>query len=135
MSRKYHEKAMALSPSDAYIKGRSAAFYNFAGEPERALQLLDEAEELDPFLHVWCVEERVAALYNLERFELAIESARCLTFQTRRSRVYRAASRIALGKIDRARQIIAEAIASVPNLTVGFVMSMRCIAIRRSKRH
>lgn len=121
MSRKYHEKAMALSPSDAYIKGRSAAFYNFAGEPERALELLDEAEELDPFLHVWCVEERVAALYNLGRFEVAIESARCLTFQTRRSRVYRAASRIALGRIDRARQIIAEAIASVPDLTVGFV--------------
>ena len=41
-SRRFHEKAMALSPSDAYIKGRSAAFYNFAGEPERALQLLDE---------------------------------------------------------------------------------------------
>ena len=28
-SRKYHEKAMELSPSDAYVKGRSAAFYNF----------------------------------------------------------------------------------------------------------
>jgi len=61
-SRKYHEMAMALSPSDAYVKGRSAAFYNFSGEPERALQLLDEAGELDPFLHVWCVEERVAVL-------------------------------------------------------------------------
>ena len=47
-ARQCHEKAMALSPSDAYIKGRSAAFYNFAGEPERALQLLKEAEELDP---------------------------------------------------------------------------------------
>ena len=67
-ARKYHEKAMGLSPSDAYIKGRSAAFYNFAGEPERALELLDEAAELDPFLHVWCVEERVAVLYALDDF-------------------------------------------------------------------
>ena len=42
-SREYHEKAMALGPSDAYVKGGSAAFYNFSGEPERALQLLDQA--------------------------------------------------------------------------------------------
>ena len=120
-SRQYHEKAMTLSPSDAYIKGRSAAFYNFAGEPDRALMLLDEAEELDPFLPVWCVEERGVALYTLGRFEGAVESARGLTFQTRRSRIYRAASRVALGDIDRARQIIAEAIASAPDLTAKFV--------------
>ena len=80
-SRKYHEKAMELSPSDAYVKGRSAAFYNFSGEPERALALLDEAGELDPFLHVWCIEERVAVLYHLGRFREAIEAALRLTFQ------------------------------------------------------
>lgn len=41
-SRRYHEKAMELSPNDAYIKGRSAAFYTFFGMPERALELLDK---------------------------------------------------------------------------------------------
>ena len=121
VSRQYHEKAMELSPSDAYIKGRSAAFFNFAGEPDMALKLLDDAEELDPFLHVWCIEERAAALYTLNRFEEAVESARGLTFQTRRSRIYRAASRVALGDIDRARRIITEAVASAPDLTAGFV--------------
>lgn len=79
-ARKYHETAMALSPSDAYIKGRSAAFYNFSGEPLRALQLLDEAAELDPFLHVWCIEERVAVLYNLGRFRSS-DIANCRIFQ------------------------------------------------------
>jgi adenylate cyclase len=113
-SREYHEKAMALSPSDAYIKGRSAAFYNFAGEPERALKLLDEAAELDPFLHVWCVEERVAVLYNLGRFREAIEAALRLTFQTRRSRLYRAAAHAALGETERAGDVVAGAIASGP---------------------
>ena len=120
-SRKYHEKAMALSPSDAYVKGRSAAFYNFSGEPERALQLLDEAGELDPFLHVWCVEERVAVLYHLGRFREAIEAALRLTFQTRRSRLYRAAAHAALGETARAREVVAEAIASAPDLTTDFV--------------
>ena len=120
-SRKYHEKAMELSPSDAYVKGRSAVFYNFSGDPTRALALLDEAGELDPFLHVWCIEERVAVLYDLGRFREAIEAALRLTFQTRRSRLYRAAAHAALGETARAREIIAEAIASAPDLTTDFV--------------
>jgi tetratricopeptide (TPR) repeat protein len=120
-SRQYHEKAMELSPSDAYIKGRSAAFYNFSGEPARALQLLDEAAELDPFLHVWCIEERTAVLYNLGRFREAIEAALGLTFQTRRSRLYRAAAHAALGEMEIARNVVSEAIAGDPDLTADFM--------------
>jgi adenylate cyclase len=134
-SGKYHEKAMALSPSDAYVKGRSAAFYNFSGEPERALVLLDQAGELDPFLHVWCIEERVAVLYHLGRFLEAIESALRLTFQTRRSRLYRAAAHAALGETARAREVVAEAIASAPDLTTDFVENhewYRDAAIKRT---
>ena len=134
-SRKYHEKAMELSPSDAYVKGRSAAFYNFSGEPERALALLDEAGELDPFLHVWCIEERVAVLYHLGRFREAIEAALRLTFQTRRSRLYRAAAHAALGETARAREVVAEAIASAPDLTTDFVENhewYRDAAIKRT---
>jgi adenylate cyclase len=134
-SRKYHEKAMELSPSDAYVKGRSAAFYNFSGEPGRALALLDEAGELDPFLHVWCIEERVAVLYHLGRFREAIEAALRLTFQTRRSRLYRAAAHAALGETARGREVVAEAIASAPDLTTDFVENhewYRDAAIKRT---
>jgi adenylate cyclase len=133
-SRCYHEKAMALSPSDAYIKGRSAAFYIYAGEPERALELLDEAEQLDPFLPVWCVEERVAALYALDRFEDAAAAGRVLPFQTRRSRLYRAASRVALGHVDRARQIVAEALAAAPDLTINYIQQKECYRDRSVNR-
>lgn len=133
-SRHYHEKAMALSPSDAYIKGRSAAFYTFAGEPERALALLDEAEQLDPLLPVWCVEERIATLYALGRFEEAVAFGRTLSFQTRRSRLYRAAARVALGDLDRARQIVAEALAAAPDLTIAYVQHNECYRDRGVKR-
>jgi adenylate cyclase len=56
----HHRRAMALNPSSAYIRGRSAAFYTFNRQPERALELLAEADTLDPFLPVWCLEERVS---------------------------------------------------------------------------
>ena len=58
----HHRRAMELNPTDAYIKARCAAVFTFVGEAERALSLLDEAEMLDPFLPVWCIEERGVAL-------------------------------------------------------------------------
>ena len=60
-------------------------------------------------------------LYHLSRFREAIESALRLTFQTRRSRLYRAAAHAALGETARAREVVAEAIASAPDLTTDFV--------------
>jgi len=78
-------------------------------------------EALDPFLPVWCVEERAVALYSMDRFEEAAAAARALPFQTRHSRLYRAASRVALGQVDRARRIVAEALASTPELTANYI--------------
>ena len=112
---------MPLSPSDAYIKAKSASFYTGSGDPERSLELLDEAAELDPFLPVWCVEERVIAFYVLGRFEEAVEIGRSLPYQTRRSRIYRAASRVGLGDADRAKRIVREALTATPELTTDYI--------------
>ena len=120
-ARCYSEKAMELSPHDAYIKGRCAAFYTFFGQPERALELLDEAETLDPYLPVWCVEERGVALYAQERYREALEQLATLPFQTRRSRLYQIASAMALGETERAEKLTRSAIAVQPDLTVGYV--------------
>jgi tetratricopeptide (TPR) repeat protein len=112
-------RAMELNPTDAYIKARCAAMFTFAGQAERSLSLLDEAEALDPFLPVWCVEERGVALYALGRYAEAIESLGGLTFQTNRSRLYRAASLVALNRPDEAKRTIREAIGGKPDLTVS----------------
>jgi adenylate cyclase len=84
---------------------------------------LDKAAELDPFLHVWCVEERVATLYALNQYREAIASAVRLTIQTRRSRLYRAASHAALGEDMQARDVVAEAVAISPDLTGDYVLA------------
>jgi adenylate cyclase len=118
-ARRYHEKAIDLSPNDAYIKARSAAFHIFVGMPHQALQLLDEAEALDPYLPVWCVEERGVALYAQERYREVIEQLGALPFQTRRSRLYHIAGRVALGEIDQAQRL-ARAAAQL-GLTVQYV--------------
>jgi adenylate cyclase len=120
------ERAMELNPSDAYIKARSASVSTYVGKPERSLQLLDEAESLDPFLPVWCIEERGVALYALERFRDAIQALGNLMFQTYRARLYRAAAYVALDDLESARRAVREALAGQPGLTVsGFMMKER----------
>ena len=121
-ARQHVEKAITASPSDAYIRSRASAFFSFAGEAERALTLLEEAAQLDPFLPVWCVEERVVAFYGLSRYREAVDASLRLTYQTRRSRLYRAAAQAALGEIDDARGTVSEALASDPDLSSAFLV-------------
>lgn len=120
-SRHHHERAIELAPNDAYIAGRCAAFYTYVNEAERALELLDRAEMLDPFLPVWIVEERVAALYVLGRHDELFAVARALPYQTRRTLIYRIAARMARGDVDRARQLVAQIQALDPKLSAGYV--------------
>lgn len=115
----HNRRAMDLNPTDAYIKARCAAIFNFIGEAEQSLSLLDQAEMLDPFLPVWCVEERGVALHVLGRFAEAIESLGKLTFQTNRSRIYRAAALVALNRVDEASRVVREAVGGKPDLTVS----------------
>ena len=61
-----------INPTDAYIKAGCAAAFTSLGEAEHSLLLLDEAETLDPFLPVYCVEERGVALFSLGPFGEAL---------------------------------------------------------------
>ena len=115
-------RAIELNPSDAYIKARCAAVMTFVCEPEEALRLLDEAEALDPLLPVWCVEERGVAHYARGEYEEALQALGKLVFQTFRSRLYRAAALMALGRPEEAGQLVREAAVSKPDFTVSLFL-------------
>lgn len=119
-------RAMELNPTDAFLKARSASISTFNGDMAYSLQLLDQAEHLDPFMPVWCVEERGIALYAMESYLQALAAFEKLAFQTFRSRLYRGASLIALNRGEEARRLVREAMASKPNLSVAsFLQSER----------
>jgi TolB-like protein len=113
----HHRRAMELNPSDAYIKARSAAFYTFKGEPTKALELIEAAVGQDPFLPVWCIEERGVALFALRRFEEALSALAAMPFQTFRSRCYEAACRVSMSDQAGARQAVSKALQIHPTLT------------------
>jgi TolB-like protein/class 3 adenylate cyclase/Flp pilus assembly protein TadD len=112
-------RASQLNPTDAFIKARNAAITTFLGDPERALALVEEAENLDPLLPVYCVEERGVALYALGRYGEALDALTRLVFQTYRSRLYRAASLVALGRTAQARKLCDETVAGNPGMNVA----------------
>ena len=124
-ARQSCEKAMALSPSDANIWINAADVYNRMCEHEHALQLLDEADVLDPFVHTDSAVIRINALYCLGRFDEAIAAALRVPFPTADSRLYRAVVHAALGQHAQARAIIAEALASHPDLTSASIKKYR----------
>jgi len=115
----HHRRAMELNPSDAYIKARSAAFYTFKGEPTHALELIEAAVAQDPFLPVWCIEERGVALFALRRFEEALSALGAMPFQTFRSRCYEAACRMSMGDQAGASVAVAKALKVHPTLTAS----------------
>ncbi len=73
-AKSHFARARQLNPTDAYIKARSAAISTFLGDPLTALTLIDEAENLDPLLPVYCVEERGVALYALGLYLQSLEA-------------------------------------------------------------
>jgi TolB-like protein len=115
----HHRRAMELNPSDAYIKARSAAFYTFKGEPTRALELIEAAVAQDPFLPVWCIEERGVALFALRRFKEALSALGAMPFQTFRSRCYEAACRMSMGDQVSASAAVSKALQIHPTLTAS----------------
>jgi adenylate cyclase len=119
----HHRRAMELNPSDAYIKARSAAFYTYKGEPMRALQLVEEAQTLDPFLPAWCVVQRGIALYALGRYEEAINALFELPRQSPQSRLYQAAAYVALGKVKEARELMRRAVHMNDGMTAARIVS------------
>ncbi len=121
-ARYHHQRAMELSPSDAFILARCAAFYSYAGEPTVALQILKKATDLDPLLPVWCVEEKGIAYFALDDFEKSLVALSELPFQSSRSRIYQCAALMALGRKDEAQVAIKQAIATNRELTATYLM-------------
>jgi adenylate cyclase len=89
--------------------------------PERALALLDEAEALDPYLPLWCVEDRELAFFAPERYREAIEHLSGAPLSNARFRLYQIVARMALGETEHAQKLARDALALQPDLTTNYV--------------
>lgn len=115
------DRSVELAPHDAYLLGRCAALHIFNGDPETGLARLTRAMELDPFMPVYIVEERLSAYYAMDDHEKVVAAARVLNHQTRRSQYYTAASLVALDRLDAARRVMQAALRDDPDLSFAYL--------------
>jgi len=70
-ARTHFEKAIEIAPNDADTYGYYAEAMNFAGRPQRGVEMVDMALKFDPFIPPNCAYHLGHALFLLERHEEA----------------------------------------------------------------
>ncbi len=120
-------RALELEPNASGAWASLAMAFGFAGRSEEALAAVEKARRgspRDPVMWKWTQAETVAAFAD-ERLEDAIERAKA-TIQLQPgfygSRPLFAASAAHLGRMDEAREALADLLELVPHFTVGGVI-------------
>jgi adenylate cyclase len=120
-------RALELDPNASGAWASMAWALGFSGRPEEALAAVAKARRgspRDPFMWKWTLAETVAAFAE-ERLEDAIERAKATTHLQPGwfgSRVLFAAAAAHLGRVDEAREAVADLLKLVPHITVGGII-------------
>jgi adenylate cyclase len=113
------ERAVALNPN--FTNWRYAFTLVFAGEPARAIQILEAHMRLDPFYEPFAPATRGLACYMLGRYAEALSHLReCISRapNMRAARVWLTATYAQLGELEKARAEAAEVLRIDPCYTI-----------------
>ena len=107
----HHERARELCPSDPYMIMRYATLLIFLGKPEEALVEITNAKRIDPFCPDMLFEDEGMCYLWLDRLPEAVDAFNKLQIPTRNSLFYLAVTHGKIGDIEKASQVLKEAIA------------------------
>ena len=107
----HHERARELCPSDPYMIMRYATLLIFLGKPEEALVEITNAKRIDPFCPDMLFEDEGMCYFWLDRLPEAVDAFNKLQIPTRNSLFYLAVTHGKIGDIEKASQVLKEAIA------------------------
>jgi adenylate cyclase len=114
------EQAFALNPN--FIDNRYAQVLIWAGEPARAIEVLESSVRLDPFQPVqWAFGQRGSANYSLKRYGEAVRLFRECTLRLPNlqwSHLMLASAHAQLGQLDEAKKEAAEVLRINPGFTI-----------------
>src|SRR5262249_51137619 len=112
------DRAVALNPVDGRIASMRALWLAFEGRGNEAVQSLEVTLRRDPFRSAWIWDYLGIALFQVRRYEEAIQTLHRLPKLDRWNYYYLAASYAHLGQIERARTWGAEMLRTHPNFTL-----------------
>src|SRR5262249_53039334 len=110
LAKRHFDMAMTLNPNDTLLAQSRALFEIFAGRPQAALAILDQAERLDPRLSNFHWDTRGRALYQLGQYAEAVAALERMTGAPLYVYRFRAACYAQLGRSDEARALATEAL-------------------------
>jgi TolB-like protein/DNA-binding SARP family transcriptional activator/Tfp pilus assembly protein PilF len=113
------ETAHALNPNDYYVREALGYAMTWSGSAERAIELLEQAQRLDPY-HAGEPRLLGGAYFFAHRYEDALATVNTVTRRedTPGYWLYKAAIHAELGQLDAARAAVAAALKLDPGLTL-----------------
>jgi TolB-like protein/class 3 adenylate cyclase len=114
------EKAHALNPNDYYVKEALGHAVTYAGSAERGVELLEQAQRLNPQRTEEHPLTLTRAYFFADRYQDAIAASNRITSRQRSPTywLYKAATHAELGQLAEARAAVAEALKLDPDLTL-----------------
>jgi Tfp pilus assembly protein PilF len=121
LAAREYSRAVELNPNDADLLAEFAEFCTFAGEHERAIDLLGRAVRINPYYPDWDLWNLGRARYHAGQNERAIEELTQISRPSDHAELLSAAAHMRLGRVDEARHIIAKVRASSPACTISYL--------------
>jgi tetratricopeptide (TPR) repeat protein len=119
-ARHQMETAIKLNPNDAEALGLYGFYLAAVGEPEKGLELFEEAARLDPFDANWRHWLKGVAFYCARRYDEAIDSLTRVRDMTNEVRGWLAASYGQTGNLDEAKRYLDDFLDHAEADMVGF---------------
>jgi TolB-like protein/lipoprotein NlpI len=102
-ARRALEKAIALNPNDARVRVTYGWYLTAAGQPERAIEEIEQARRYDPLEEDWMPWVRGMACYTAERYQEAVAAFSEINDPYNEVRGWLAASLAQVGRIEEAQ--------------------------------
>lgn len=116
------QRAVALNPNDVAAAANLAQWLIYAGSCTAGLEILDDVIKRDPIPLNWYWDTRGAALFQLKRYQEALDGYAMLHKHQAWEQAYMAASLAYLGRGDEAKQQVKMLLAERPNMTIDGVL-------------
>jgi TolB-like protein/Flp pilus assembly protein TadD len=117
----HHAKAVALNPNDAQAAFLNAHWLSRVGRTNEAVQELDRAVRLDPFMPDIYWEARAIALMQARRHQEVIDSTNRMNKLAAGNHYFLASAYAHLGKLEEAREHARKVLEMRPNYTENWV--------------
>ena len=131
----HFDRAISLNPMDTQVRADRSNLLRYTGRLEDALALIDEELRRSPYPPLWFWRVRGGILFDLKRYGEAIEAFGNMPQKNNLAFVQLAAAHGHVGDLAAARQVLAEARALRPSLSLGEVATVAPHVLQEPVEH